>query len=70
MPELNTWEATALYCQETFGSYVNWEEQFFICPECQEPIYYCDWACMLAGRCVPSVRLIGRILSNGILAIL
>ena len=53
MLELNTWEATALYCQETFGSYVDWEEQFFICPECQEPVYYCDWGMYISWEKCP-----------------
>lgn len=37
------WEKVAKMCEEIFGSYVDWEERFFICPECDEPIYECDW---------------------------
>lgn len=38
-----TWEEAALYCKKTFGVYINWEERFFICPECEEPILEEDW---------------------------
>ena len=41
--KFNTWKDAAHYCCETFGSYVNWEEGFFLCPECGEPVYECDW---------------------------
>ena len=39
----NSWEETARYCEETFGVYVDWEERFFHCPECGEPLYEVDW---------------------------
>jgi len=51
---MSTWEKVATYCWETFGSHVNWEEEFFICPDCQEPIYNKDWNNFcdnLAERC-------------------
>ncbi len=37
------WETVADYCQEIYGSHVDWDERFFICPDCCEPIYECDW---------------------------
>ena len=37
------WKETAKYCEKTFGVYVNWEERFFICPECDEPLLEEDW---------------------------
>ena len=37
------WEKNAKYVAETFGAYVDWEERFYECPECGEPIYECDW---------------------------
>lgn len=40
---MRTWYDAAEYCEETFGSYVDWDEGFFICPECAEPIYEVDW---------------------------
>jgi hypothetical protein len=38
-----TWEDCAKYCEENYGVYVDWEEEYFICPECDEPIYADDW---------------------------
>ena len=38
-----TWEEAASYCENTYGSFVNWEEEFFVCPECDEPILKEDW---------------------------
>lgn len=38
------WELNARYVEKTFGSYVDWEERFYICPECDEPVYECDWS--------------------------
>lgn len=40
---MTKWEQLALYCEETYGCYVDWDERFFECPECGEPIYECDW---------------------------
>lgn len=40
---MNHWEEAAKYCEETYGIFVDWEERFFICPECDEPLYECDW---------------------------
>lgn len=37
------WEDAAKYCEDTFGTYVDWEERFFHCPECDEPLYEDDW---------------------------
>lgn len=38
-----SWREAAVYCYDNFGVQVNWEEKFFICPECGEPVYECDW---------------------------
>ena len=43
MAKTRTWYEAAEYCEETFGSYVDYSEGFFICPECAEPVYECDW---------------------------
>ena len=40
---MNDWESIARYCEETYGILVDWTERFFLCPECGEPIYECDW---------------------------
>ena len=37
------WESNAKYVENVFGGYVDWEERFYECPECGEPIYECDW---------------------------
>ena len=38
-----TWSDATHYCEDNFGSCVDWEERYFECPECHEPIYECDW---------------------------
>ena len=38
-----TWEDAANYCEDIFGVYVDWEERFFHCPGCDEPILEEDW---------------------------
>ena len=45
MKTKRTWYEAALYCEETYGVYVAWslEERYFICPECDEPIFESDW---------------------------
>ncbi len=40
---IKTWEEAAKYCEDTYGSFINWEEEFFVCPECDEPILKEDW---------------------------
>lgn len=40
---VNTWEENAKYANRIYGSPVDWEERFYICPECGEPVYECDW---------------------------
>lgn len=37
------WKHAAKYCEDVFGAYVDWDERFFECPECAEPIYESDW---------------------------
>lgn len=37
------WEINARYVEDVYGSFVDWQERFYICPECGEPIYECDW---------------------------
>lgn len=39
----DAWMKAARYCEKTYGTYVNFEEEYFICPECDEPVYKCDW---------------------------
>ena len=37
------WDWAAKVVEEEFGGYVNWDEEYFICPECSEPVYADDW---------------------------
>lgn len=37
------WEENAKLVEKVYGGYVDWEERFYHCPECGEPIYDCDW---------------------------
>ncbi len=30
--------------EQVYGTFFDREEGFVICPECEEPIYDCDWA--------------------------
>lgn len=40
---MNTWEENAKTVETVYGGFVDWEERFYNCPECGEPIYECDW---------------------------
>lgn len=40
---MNQWECNANDVAYVYGSFVDWDERFYICPECGEPIYECDW---------------------------
>ena len=41
---MSAWEKMAYHVESVYGAYVDWDERFFNCPECEEPIYECDWA--------------------------
>ena len=41
---MRAWYDIARKCEEDYGSQVDYEEGFFVCPECGEPIYGCDWS--------------------------
>lgn len=38
-----SWAMVADTLEQDFGVFVDWDERFFICPECGEPIYEEDW---------------------------
>lgn len=40
---MTAWEKNATYVEDVYGSYVDKEEGFYICPCCGEPVYECDW---------------------------
>lgn len=37
------WYRIAKYCEKTYGTLTDFDEKFFICPECDEPVYSDDW---------------------------
>ena len=37
------WKKVAKLVEDVYGVYVDYKEGFFICPECDEPIYSEDW---------------------------
>ena len=38
-----TWENNVKIVEEIYGGQVDWEERFYTCPWCGEPVYECDW---------------------------
>ncbi len=40
---MTAWEERAREVAEVYGVHVDWEERFYECPECDEPVYECDW---------------------------
>lgn len=41
---MTQWEKNAHIVSEVYGGYVDWEERFYECPECGEPVYESDWS--------------------------
>lgn len=37
------WELIARYCEKEYDIFVNWEDEYFICPFCGEMVYKCDY---------------------------
>lgn len=37
------WEKNATIVEEEYGMLVDWDERFYICLECGEPVYEQDW---------------------------
>lgn len=40
---MTTWEKNARYAKKVYGTHIDWKERFYVCPECGQPIYECDW---------------------------
>ena len=38
------WENNAHKVKNDYGGFVDWEERFYNCPFCGEPVYDDDWA--------------------------
>lgn len=41
---MTAWERNARTVEEEYGVFVNWEERFYICPFCDEPVLEEDWS--------------------------
>ena len=37
-----SWTYVAIFLERDYDAYVDWEEEYYICPECGEPIYKSD----------------------------
>ena len=37
------WLEAGTQCEVEYGMTLNTKEGYFICPECGEPVYECDW---------------------------
>ena len=48
-----SWQYVATFVEKHYGSYVDWNEEFFICPVCGELIYKCDYSIMDLGMICP-----------------
>ena len=40
---MTAWARFARKCERDYGTFVDRDERFFLCPECGEPIYESDW---------------------------
>ena len=40
---MSSWEEKAHFVEKEYGAFVDWEERFYICPNCEEPVYESDW---------------------------
>lgn len=38
------WELNANTAKEVYDCHVDYEERFYICPYCGEPVYEADWS--------------------------
>ena len=48
-----SWQYIATFVEKDYAGYVDWDEEFFICPECGEPIYKCDYPYISMGMICP-----------------
>lgn len=42
--KMTQWTKNAEEVEKTYDSFVDWEERFYQCPFCGEPVYECDWS--------------------------
>lgn len=41
---MNIWEENVKVVEQIYGCHIGWDERFYECPCCGEPIYECDWS--------------------------
>ena len=41
---MDNWNKIAHLIEVNYGSLIDWDDRFFYCPECHEPIYEDEWA--------------------------
>ena len=41
---MSAWAVNAYIVDKFYGGYVDYDERFYICPNCEEPVYECDWS--------------------------
>lgn len=41
---MNVWKENAKIVYKEYGSQVDYNEGFYVCPDCGEPIYINDWS--------------------------
>lgn len=41
---MDNWDKIAHLIEVNYGSLIDWDDRFFYCPECHEPIYEDEWA--------------------------
>ena len=49
-----TWEEAAKLCEVTYGVLVDYYDNYFICPFCDEPVYaddFCRWDYVMCPIC-------------------
>jgi formylmethanofuran dehydrogenase subunit E len=53
MARYRSWDYVADIIDKDYGGYVDYEEKFYICIECGEPIYECDYGRIDDGMLCP-----------------
>ena len=49
-----SWYYVAQYIiEQAYDGFVDWDEEYFICPDCGEPVYKCDYPYIDLGMTCP-----------------
>lgn len=46
------WKINAKIVSDFYDGYVDWDKEFYNCPECDEPIYKSDWSEAELKECI------------------